>query len=111
VQAEAARRMGKWYHLGFDLDSPRQFCSKFVYEIYRDALGVNVGTVESFRDLLQRNPSYPLAFWKLWFLGRIPWERRTITPGTQYESALLETVYENVTPARIISAPALCSHA
>jgi hypothetical protein len=105
LQTEAARRMGKWYHLGFDLDSRRQFCSKFVYEIYREAVGVELGTVESFRELLARNPTYPLTFWKWWFLGRIPWDRRTITPGTQYECALLESVYESLTPARTIAAP------
>src|SRR5690348_8276010 len=46
LQQEARRRMGKWYHLGFDLDSRHQFCSKFVYEVYRDALGVDIGKVE-----------------------------------------------------------------
>jgi hypothetical protein len=94
LQAEAARRMRHWYHLGFDLDSRRQFCSKFVYEIYREALGVSIGTVQSFRDLIEKNPGSPLAFWKMWFMGRIPWDRRTITPGTQYESDLLQPVYE-----------------
>ena len=95
LQAEAARRMRHWYHLGFDLDSRRQFCSKFVYEIYREALGVSIGTVQSFRDLIEMNPASPLAFWKMWFMGRIPWDRRTITPGTQYESDLLQPVYES----------------
>jgi len=95
LQAEAARRMRHWYHLGFDLDSRRQFCSKFVYEIYREALGVSIGTVQSFRDLIEKNPTSPLAFWKIWFMGRIPWDRRTITPGTQYESDLLQPVYES----------------
>jgi hypothetical protein len=96
LQAEAARRMRHWYHLGFDLDSRRQFCSKFVYEIYREALGVSIGTVQSFRDLIEKNPTSPLAFWKMWFMGRIPWDRRTITPGTQYESELLQPVYESL---------------
>jgi hypothetical protein len=96
LQAEAARRMRHWYHLGFDLDSRRQFCSKFVYEIYREALGVSIGTVQSFRDLIEKNPESPLAFWKMWFMGRIPWDRRTITPGTQYESELLQPVYESL---------------
>jgi hypothetical protein len=95
LQLEAERRMGQWYHFGFDLESRRQFCSKFIFEVYRDALGVNLGTIESFRELLDRNPASPLAFWRMWFLGRIPWERRTITPGSQYQSDLLEPVCEN----------------
>jgi hypothetical protein len=95
LQAGAARRMGKWYHLGFKLDSSRQFCSKFIYEVYQEALGVKIGTLESFRQLLGKNPSNPLLFWKVWFCGWIPWERQTITPASQYESELLETVYES----------------
>ncbi len=96
LAAAAASRMGLWYHLGFKLDSKMQFCSKFVHEVYREALGVDVGTVETFRQLLSKDPSKPLTFWRCWFLGRIPWDRRTVTPGSQYESPLLTTVYENV---------------
>ncbi len=94
LQAEAARRIGIGYHLGFDLDSRRQFCSKFVYEVYRGALGLEVGTVLTFAELLERNPMSPLAFWRFWFLGRIPWTRRTITPRSQLESDLFVTVRE-----------------
>ena len=94
LQAEAKTRMRKMYHLGFDLDSKLQFCSKFVYEVYREALGVDIGVIESFRDLLNKQPESPQTFWKLWFLGRIPWDRRTITPESQYRSELLEVVYE-----------------
>jgi hypothetical protein len=95
LQTEAGRRMGKWYHLGFKMDSSRQFCSKFIYEVYQEALGVKIGTLESFRELLGKNLSNPLLFWKLWFCGWIPWARLTITPANQYESELLETVYES----------------
>lgn len=95
LQAGVRRRLGKWYHLGFKLDSPRQFCSKFVYEIYEEAMGVKIGSLESFRELLSKNPNTPLLFWKLWFCGWIPWNRRTITPASLYESELLETVCEN----------------
>jgi len=96
LQEEAGRRMGQRYHLGFDLDSGRQFCSKFIYEVYKDALGVPSGTIMSFRELLDRNPTSPLTFWKFWFLGRIPWDRRTITPQSQNECELLQPVYEGI---------------
>ena len=92
LQHEAKRRMGRWYDLGFDLDARHQFCSKFIYEVYRDAVGVSIGTIESFRDLLARNPHVSQTFWRFWFWGRIPWDRRTIAPGTQFESDLLQHV-------------------
>jgi cell wall-associated NlpC family hydrolase len=100
LQAAARKRMGRWYHFGFDLDSRHQFCSKFVYEVYRDALGVSLGTIESFRELLTSNPNSPLTFWKVWFLGRIPWERRTITPSSQYASDLLQPVSQSILTVR-----------
>jgi len=93
LQAEVKSRLGKMYHLGFDFDSKLQFCSKFVYEVYREALGVKIGAVETFRDLLNKQPESPQTFWKFWFLGRIPWDRRTITPESQYRSEVLHSVY------------------
>ncbi len=92
LRAEADRRMGKVYHLGFDFDSPREFCSKFVYGIYQAALGIEVGRLETFRELLSSNPQAPIGFWRLWFFGRIPWHRRTVTPTSQLRSPLLQTV-------------------
>ena len=87
-------RMGKLYHLGFHYLSARQFCSKFVYDAYLSALGVEVGHLESFRELLNSQPNTPLLFWRLWFLGRIPWARLTITPASQLRSDKLATVWE-----------------
>jgi|SRR5579864_8772525 len=100
LQAEARQRLRKMYHLGFDFDSRLQFCPKFVFEVYRDALGVDIGAVETFRDLLNKQPDSPKAFWKIWFLGQIPWDRRTVTPESQYRSELLEVVCENRTSSK-----------
>lgn len=86
-------RMGKLYHLGFHYASSRQFCSKFVYETYLAALGIEIGQIESFRTLLTSHPDTPLWFWRLWFLGRIPWTRLTVTPASQLRSSKLETVW------------------
>lgn len=94
LRHECNVRMGKFYHFGFHYGSPRQFCSKFVYETYLAALRVEVGTLESFRALLNSLPNTPLWFWRLWFFGRIPWTRLTVTPASQLRSNHLETVWE-----------------
>ena len=94
LRAEADRRMGRVYHLGFDFDANREFCSKFVFGAYRDALGVEVGTLQTFRELLAGNPRAPLGFWRLWFFGFIPWNRRTVTPTSLLRSPALRTVME-----------------
>lgn len=87
--------MGKLYHLGFHYASSRQFCSKFVYDTFLTALGVKVGTLETFETLLKRQPNTPLWFWRLWFFGRIPWSRLTITPASQLTAKCLETIWES----------------
>jgi hypothetical protein len=93
--AEAAQaRIGRWYDLGFNLHSSRQFCSKLVYESLLEATGKEVGTVTDFASLLQQHPDVPQAFWRIWYLGRIPWQRETVTPASQYQSTALNTVYD-----------------
>ena len=105
---ECDRRMGRSYHLGFDFDAPREFCSKRVYGAYRDALGVEVGRLQTFRDLLASNVAAPARFWRAWFLGRIPWRRRTVAPTSQLRSPLLRPVIgaDAIMPSALVAAPA-----
>ena len=92
LRAQCNARMGIVYHTGFRYESHRMFCSKFVYDVYLGAVGVKIGELETFSHLLDRNPEAGLTFWRVWFFGRIPWSRLTITPASQFESSLLETV-------------------
>ncbi|MFP2421174.1 YebB family permuted papain-like enzyme [Pseudescherichia vulneris] len=86
-------RLRKIYHTGFAYDSSKQFCSKFVFDIYKEALSVNIGNVETFSELLNNNPDAKLNFWKFWFLGSIPWERKTVTPASLWHHSSLSMVY------------------
>lgn len=92
LREAAERRLGKIYHHGFNFDSRGEFCSKFVYGCYREALGVEVGQLETFEELFARNPAAPQWFWRLCFFGLIPWQRRTVTPNSQLQSPLLQPV-------------------
>ncbi len=94
LQAAAGKRMKRLYHFGFKYESKRQFCSKFVFEVFKEALDIEVGHLESFRDLLNKNPHVSQTFWKLWFFGFIPWNRLTVTPASQLECPRLETIFE-----------------
>ncbi|MCM8529062.1 MAG: YebB family permuted papain-like enzyme [Lentisphaeraceae bacterium] len=96
IQKAADQRMNKLYHLGFNYNSKRQYCSKFVYEVFNEALGIEVGELETFKELLNKNPQLSKTFWKIWFFGFIPWKRKTVTPASQYESLKLTTVFENI---------------
>ncbi len=93
IWVAAWRRLGRLYHLGFDLDSRRQFCSKFVHEVYLEALDIRLGRTETFQELISARPETSTRFWRLWFFGFIPWERRTITPASEYADPQLVTVH------------------
>lgn len=81
------------YHLGFDFDSKRQFCSKFVHLVYQDALGIRLGKAQTLEQLLRENPQASVRFWRCWFLGFIPWKRQTLTPASQINDPQLNTVF------------------
>lgn len=78
----ADQLQGRFYHTGFDFDSKRLFCSKFAYLVYQ-SIGVEVGHLQTFRELLAERPATSLSFWNFWFFGSIPWDRRTVTPASQ----------------------------
>ncbi|HTY98853.1 MAG TPA: YebB family permuted papain-like enzyme [Rhodocyclaceae bacterium] len=94
VLAASRERLGVHYDTGFDLHSRGQFCSRFVREVLGQATGVEVGEVETFRALLTQNPDTDLSFWRLWFLGSIPWQRETVTPASLLRSGRLHRVFD-----------------
>ncbi|WIE06410.1 MULTISPECIES: YebB family permuted papain-like enzyme [Providencia] len=93
--AEVPTRLNKFYHTGFNYESSRQFCSKFVFDIYQSALSVQIGELETFKELLTKNPNAKLNFWKLWFIGQIPWERKTVTPASLWHHPELSLIYRS----------------
>ncbi|MDZ9592287.1 YiiX/YebB-like N1pC/P60 family cysteine hydrolase, partial [Escherichia coli] len=52
------------------------------WQHHQEALCIPVGEIETFGELLNSNPNAKLTFWKFWFLGSIPWERKTVTPAS-----------------------------
>ena len=95
LHAATERRMGKLYDTGFQYDSPRQFCSKFVYDSYIEATGRPVGKLETFREMFAENPVAPVGFWRAWFFGRIPWDRRCVTTVSQLRAPNMVTVFDS----------------
>ena len=88
----ATCRMGTFYDTGFNLNSRRQFCSRFVREVIEEATGIRLGETETFSTLLERNPDPRLGFWRLWYFGHIPWRRLTVTPASVLHSPHLRVV-------------------
>jgi hypothetical protein len=96
VTQAADKRSGVFYDTGFDLNSKRQFCSRFVREVLLEATGKAVGEVETFERLLSRNPDTRLGFWRVWYFGSIPWSRTTVTPASVLTSAETHVVFDGV---------------
>jgi hypothetical protein len=96
VRVAANRRLGIFYDSGFNLHSLRQFCSRYVREVVGEATGTSIGEVETFATLLSRQPQSSLGFWRLWYFGRIPWHRETVSPANLLRSSELTTVFEGV---------------
>jgi hypothetical protein len=83
------------YDHGFDYDDVKtSFCSKYVYNVFQ-AANIQIGHLETMRELLESNPDLDLIFWKAWYLGRIPYERNTITPASEYFDTKFNFIYTN----------------
>lgn len=94
----AHRRIGIVYDTGFNMTSRGQFCSRFAREVIAEATGEQIGQEQCFADLLRAQPNAPLWFWTLWFLGQIPWHRKTVTPVSLLQSPAVELVFDGHWP-------------
>ena len=96
VVAAAAQREHVFYDTGFDAHSRRQFCSRYVREVLQEGAGVEVGRVETFRQLLADAPQADVGFWRVWYFGSIPWQRETVTPASVLHTPGLQTIFDGV---------------
>lgn len=94
--AQAAdRRVGRFNGMGFNYDSRQLFGPKLIREVFDEVLGRSLGQVSTLADLRPTLPASTLWFWRLWYLGAIPWQRRTCTPHSLYVDPGLHTVFES----------------
>ena len=94
LRKSVAAKRGILYDTGFDLDSKKQFCSRYVREVVDEATGVKLGEVEDFSTLLKRNPQADQEFWKVWYFGDIPWQRKTVTPASLLQDGRMRVVFD-----------------
>ncbi|WP_432473661.1 YiiX/YebB-like N1pC/P60 family cysteine hydrolase [Amphritea sp. HPY] len=92
LKTAAEKRIGAIYHLGFKYNSDRQFCSKFVHQVFKEAIGVELGKIQTLEQLLEENPQASVGFWRCWYFGFIPWQRKTLTPASQIADPTLNTI-------------------
>jgi hypothetical protein len=80
------------YDLGFDFASQRMYCSKFVRHLVKEIMGIDLGTKQKLEELYKDQDDSEVAFWKVWYGGKIPWERITVTPKSLYDDSQLVVV-------------------
>jgi uncharacterized protein YycO len=85
--------LGRMYDFGFNYQSSRTFCSKFVHDAYLAGCGITIGQVESVDSLLEKCPADSINFWKMWFCGFIPRKNLTVTPHSQYVDSQFMEIY------------------
>ena len=100
IKREVRARLGIAYDMKFNFDSKKQYCSKFVYEIFKAALDLELGKIETLGDIMDNMKDLPtyeedLAFWEFYYGGEIPRNQRIVTPESQYRDANLRTIFDN----------------
>jgi|SRR6188768_1886095 len=81
---------GKLYDLYFEWTDQRIYCSELVWKMYRDATGLELGTLQKLRDL-DLTDSAVKAKMRERYGKDIPLDERMISPAAMYDSGLIET--------------------
>jgi hypothetical protein len=85
---------GKPYDLYFEWNDERIYCSELVWKIYKNALGLEIGNLESLKDFDLSSPEV-IRKLKERYGEHIPLNETVISPVSMFNSALLKTVFRN----------------
>lgn len=79
---------GKPYDLYFEWNDSRIYCSELVWKMYREATGLEIGTLQKLRELDLTDPAVKAKMRERY--GKdIPLDERMISPAAMFESRLL----------------------
>ncbi len=85
--------VGKSYDLCFGWSDKRIYCSELVWKIYKEAAGVEVGTLQHLSDFDLSN-EFVKKIMRERYGDNIPLNEIVISPASMFESDKLETVIE-----------------
>jgi uncharacterized protein YycO len=93
LKAAGAEYAGRSYDPYFEWSDDRIYCSELVWKMYESALGVEIGTLQTFADF---DLSDPVVVKKLRerFPDQVPLDEVVISPASMFESDKLVTVCE-----------------
>lgn len=83
--------LGKHYDLYFEWSDDKIYCSELVWKIYKEALGIELGTLQTLATFDLSNPIVQKKIQER-YKGKIPLDEKVISPATIFESNQLITV-------------------
>jgi len=89
--------MGAPYDWHFQWSDDRIYCSELVWKAYEQALDLELGALETFRDFDLTDPLVEATLAER-FGDDVPLDEPVISPRGIFESALLETVRQGRDP-------------
>jgi hypothetical protein len=91
MKAAARAFEGRPYDLTFEWSDRRIYCSELVWKLYKQALGLEIGTLQRLRDFRLEDPAVR-AKMKARYGSAVPLDEPVISPAAMFESSLLSTV-------------------
>ena len=86
--------LGKSYDVYFNWSDEKIYCSELVWKIYKEAAGIEIGTLENLSDF-DLSSDYVQSIMKERYGNNIPLDEKVISPAAMFNSSLLVTVEEN----------------
>ncbi len=93
LREEGRRRLGKAYDPYFEWSDERIYCSELVWKIYRDAAGIELGSLAQMRSFRLEDPLVQAKLRER-FGDRVPLDEPVISPAAVFEAPELVTVAE-----------------
>jgi uncharacterized protein YycO len=89
MKKEAGAKLGLHYDIAFSWDDEELYCSEFVWKIYKNNLGLDVGKLRPLKDF---DLSHPIVQQQLQarYGNNVPSSENMISPGDMFNSELLQ---------------------
>ena len=85
---------GKNYDPYFEWSDDRIYCSELVWKIYKQAVGIKIGSLQKIKEFDLSDPIVKNKI-KERYGENLPEGELVISPGSMFDSDLLYTVYSN----------------
>ena len=91
IKRAGKKYKGRSYDLYFEWSDNRIYCSELVWKIFKEALGIEIGKLQKFREFDFSDPVVKAKL-KERFGNKFPLDEPVISPQAIFESDALETV-------------------